>query len=73
MFTNELNMGLSLFAWIEKLAYGVEIHFFSKVKVPWAVVSKDERTHFGLLSTYWVRWKVYIWYLLGAEKFLANQ
>ena len=47
MFTNSLNVGLSLWAWVKKIVDGVETPFFSsKEKIPGAAVSKDGDTGF---------------------------
>ena len=42
MFTNELNMALPQWGWVEKTVYGVETHWLScKEKVLGAMVRKE--------------------------------
>ena len=44
MFTNGLNMGLTLWAWTEKTVHGIETHWLScKEKVLGATDSKEYR------------------------------
>ena len=71
MFTNELNMGLPLQAWVEKTVHGVDIHWLSskkkikikkkiKKEVPDTGISKRHAdNHLGYERThqYWFPWK----------------
>ena len=47
MFTNRLNMGLILWAWIKKTVNGVETHKLSRKKVWCAVVSKEDNAEYS--------------------------
>ena len=62
MFTNWLNMGLPLWAWVEKTVDGIETDFFGKEKVLGAAtVSQEVHVDSLLLHKrtlhYWFPWK----------------
>ena len=49
IFTNELNIGLPLQTWVEKIIFRMETHWFpGKEKVLGAVVSQEGHAHVSL-------------------------
>ena len=66
IFANGQNMGLPLWAWVEKTVYGVETHWlFGKEKIPGTAVSKEGHAD-NLLKNersfhhYWFSWIKFI-------------
>ena len=62
IFTNELNMGLQLWSWVEKTVHGVKTHWLSnKEKVPGRVISKEGHANsllgHEITHQFWFCWK----------------